>query len=69
MDPRARQEIETAIQAINDALTGLVSFGTTLRPTLRNEIFQICGHHFERARQAKERLAALLEDPSPPTAA
>ena len=63
MDHRARQEIETAIQAINDALTGLVSFGTTLRPTLRNEIFQICGHHFERARQAKERLASLLEDP------
>jgi hypothetical protein len=63
MDPRARQEIETAIQAIDDALTGLVSFGTTLRPTLRNEIFQICGQHFERARQARERLASLLEDP------
>ena len=63
MDPRARQEIEEAIDAINDALTGLVSFGTTLRPTLRNEIFQICGHHFERARQAKERLASLLKDP------
>lgn len=60
MDPRARQEIETAIAAINDALTGLVSFATTLRPTLRNEIFQICGHHMERAREAKERLQSLI---------
>lgn len=68
MDPRARHEIETAIDAINDALTGLVSFATTLRPTLRNEIFQICGSHFERARQAKERLSSLLEDPTPPNA-
>jgi len=68
MDPRARQEIESAIQAINDALAGLVSFATTLRPTLRNEIFQICGQHFERARQAKERLVALLES-SPPSGA
>jgi hypothetical protein len=66
MDARARQEIETAIQAIDDALTGLVSFGTTLRPTLRNEIFQICGRHFERARQARERLSSLLQD-SPPS--
>jgi hypothetical protein len=65
MDPRARQEIETAIQAIDDALTGLVSFGTTLRPTLRNEIFQICGQHFERARKAKERLVSLLENATP----
>ncbi len=68
MDPRARQEIENAVQAIDDALTGLVSFATTLRPTLRNEIFQICGRHFERARQAKERLSSLLEDPPPPDA-
>jgi hypothetical protein len=66
MDSRARQEIEAAIQAIDDALTGLVSFGTTLRPTLRNEIFQICGRHVERARQAKERLVALLESATPP---
>jgi len=66
MDPRARQEIETAIQAINDALSGLVSFATTLRPTLRNEIFQICGHHFERAQLAKERLTSLLESSAPP---
>lgn len=68
MDPQVRQEVETAIHAIDDALTGLVGFATTLRPTLRNEIFQICGHHFERARQAKERLAALLETPTHPDA-
>jgi hypothetical protein len=68
MDPRARQEIETAIQAINDALTGLVSFATTLRPTLRNEIFQICGHHIERAREANERLRSLIDAPPGPGA-
>lgn len=65
-DPQARQEIETAVQALHDALTGLISFTMTLRPTLRNEIMQICGHHFERARQAKERLEALLSDPDDP---
>ncbi len=64
MDPKTRQEIETAIQALHDALTGVVSFAMTLRPTLRNEIFQICGHHLERARQAKERLEALIQDNS-----
>jgi hypothetical protein len=66
MDPEVRQEIETAVQALNDALTGLVSFTMTLRPTLRNEILQICGHHLERARAAKERLASLIEDGNDP---
>jgi hypothetical protein len=66
MDPQVRQEIETAVQALNDALTGVISFTMTLRPTLRNEIFQICGHHLERAREAKERLASLIEDRNDP---
>jgi GGDEF domain-containing protein len=66
MDSQARQEIETAVQALHDALTGLISFTMTLRPTLRNEIFQICGHHLERAREAKERLESLLVDPDSP---
>jgi hypothetical protein len=34
----------------------------TLRPTLRIEIMQICGHHIEKARQARDRLEALLQD-------
>lgn len=62
MDPTVRQEVETAVRALEEALTGLISFTMTLRPTLRNEIMQICGHHLERARQAKERLEALLQD-------
>ncbi len=68
MDSQARKEIETAVEALNEALTGLVSFAMTLRPTLRNEIFQICGPHFERARQAKERLQSLIDAPSGPDA-
>jgi hypothetical protein len=66
MDAQTRLEIETAAQAVDDALTGLVGFLMTLRPTLRNEILQICGHHMERAREAKDRLRSLLDAPSGP---
>jgi hypothetical protein len=66
MDPRTRHEIDTAVDAIDDALTGLVTFITTLRPTLRNEIFQLLGHHLERAREARNRLRALTVDPTLP---
>ena len=65
MDPTARKEIEVAVQAIDEALTGLIGFAMTLRPTLRNEILQICGPHLERARQAKERLDLLLQAQPP----
>ena len=68
MDKQARQEIETAVQAVDDALTGLVGFLMTLRPTLRNEILQICGRHMERAREAKDRLRSLLDAPPGPDA-
>jgi hypothetical protein len=67
MDPKTRHEIETAVRAIDDALTGLVTFTMTLRPTLRNEIFQLLGHHIERAREARERLYALVSAPLDPS--
>jgi hypothetical protein len=67
MEPKVRQEIETAVRAINDALTSLVTFTMTLRPTLRNEIFQLLGHHIERAREARERLHTLVADPVAPS--
>lgn len=63
MDGQTRREIESAVQALDDALTGLVGFLMTLRPTLRNEILQICGHHMERAREAQARLRSLLDAP------
>ena len=66
MDPTARKELEVAVQAIDEALTGLIGFTMTLRPTLRNEILQICGRHLERARQAKARLDLLLQAQPPP---
>jgi hypothetical protein len=66
MDPQTRHAIDTAVGAIDDALTGLVTFITTLRPTLRNEIFQLLGHHLERAREARNRLHALTADLTPP---
>lgn len=61
MDPKIREEVEIAVRALDEALGGLITFTMTLRPSLRNEILQICGHHLERARQAKERLDALLQ--------
>ncbi len=60
MDPSTRDTIAEAVQAIDDAISGLLGFAMTLRPTLRNEILQICGAHLERARQAKLRLESLL---------
>jgi hypothetical protein len=66
MDPKVREEVVTAVQALDEALGGLITFMMTLRPTLRNEILQICGHHLERARQAKERLEAMLQDGGEP---
>ena len=62
MDAKVRAEVQTAVQALDEALRGLINFTMTLRPTLRNEILQICGHHIETARQAKERLEALMQD-------
>ena len=62
MDAKAREEVEIAVRALEEALGGLFTFMMTLRPTLRNEILQICGHHLERARQAKERLEAMLRE-------
>lgn len=62
MDANVRETVETAVQALDEALGGLINFMMTLRPTLRNEILQICGQHLERARQAKERLEALLQE-------
>src|SRR3990172_4476667 len=62
MDAKVREEIETAVHALDEALGGLINFTMTLRPTLRNEIMQICGHHIEKARQARDRLEALLQD-------
>ncbi len=62
MDSAARETIAKAVQAIDDAISGLVGFAMTLRPTLRNEIFQICGPHLDRARDAREHLAGLIND-------
>jgi hypothetical protein len=61
MDPTTREEILAAVQALDDALSGLINFTLTLRPTLRNEILQLCGHHIEKARHAKERLEGMLK--------
>ncbi len=61
MDDEVQKEIATAVRALDEALDGLITFLATLRPTLRNEILQICGHHLERARQARDRLQGLLD--------
>lgn len=62
MDANVRREVEQAVQALDQALSGLINFTMTLRPTLRNEILQICGQHLERAREARERLAVMLRE-------
>ncbi len=65
MDTPIQQTLAEAVEAIDQAISGLLGFAMTLRPTLRNEILQICGPHLERARQAKQRLEALLNSSAP----
>ena len=57
-----REQIRAAVEAINGALGGIVSFLTPLKPTLRNELIQLLGDKVERARAAKESLEQLLAD-------
>ena len=49
-------------EAIEEALRGIVSYLTPLKPTLRNELIQLLGTHVDRARTAKESLEKLLAD-------
>lgn len=61
-DRAVREQIRAAVDAIDGALRGIVSFLTPLKPTLRNELIQLLGEHVERARIAKESLERLLAD-------
>ncbi len=61
MDREAKEQVEAAARAVEEALQGITTFLFTLRPTLRNEILQLLGHHLEKARQAHERLRAILK--------
>ena len=58
----AREQIRAAVEAIDGALAGIVSFLAPLKPTLRNELIQLLGDKVERARAAKESLERLLAD-------
>lgn len=55
-----REQIRAAVEAIDGALQGIVSFLTPLRPTMRNELIQLLGAHVEQARRAKESLEGIL---------
>lgn len=61
MEKEAKEQVQAAAQAIEEALQGIITFLATLRPTLRNEILQLLGHHLEKAREAHEKLKAILE--------
>ena len=57
-----REQIRAAVEAIDGALGGIVSFLAPLKPTLRNELIQLLGDKVERARTAKALLEQLLAD-------
>jgi hypothetical protein len=59
-DEAVREQILAAVEAIDGALRGIVSFLAPLKPTLRNELIQLLGDHVERARVAKDSLERLL---------
>jgi hypothetical protein len=56
------EQVRAAVEAIDGALRGIVSFLTPLKPTLRNELIQLLGEHVEQARTAKASLEKLLAD-------
>jgi hypothetical protein len=64
MDEGARQELRNAIAALDEGMQGIVRWMYTLKPVLRNELLQMTGPQMEKLREARERLAALLGDPS-----
>ena len=59
-DEAVREQVRAAVEAIEGALRGIVSFLTPLKPTLRNELIQLLGRHVDQARTAKESLERLL---------
>ena len=61
-DEAVREQVRAAVEAIEGALRGIVSFLTPLKPTLRNELIQLLGTHVDQARTAKESLEKLLAD-------
>ncbi|MGH7412364.1 MAG: hypothetical protein ACREJ6_15060 [Candidatus Methylomirabilis sp.] len=61
-DKAVREQIRAAVEAIDGALRGIVSFLAPLKPTLRNELIQLLGDKVERARAAKESLEKLLAE-------
>ena len=61
-DEAVRKQVRAAVEAIEGALRGIVSFLTPLKPTLRNELIQLLGKHVDQARTAKESLERLLAD-------
>jgi len=61
-DEVVREQVRAAVEAIEGALRGIVSFLTPLKPTLRNELIQLLGKHVDQARTAKESLERLLAD-------
>lgn len=67
MDETERQELRSAIEALDGAMQGLVRWMYTLKPVLRNELLQMTGPQMETLREARNRLAALLGErpPSP----
>ncbi|MBI3781196.1 MAG: hypothetical protein HY278_09105, partial [candidate division NC10 bacterium] len=42
-DEAVREQVLAAVEAIEGALRGIVSFLTPLKPTLRNELIQLLG--------------------------
>ncbi len=65
MDETERQELRSAVEAMDGALQGLVRWMYTLKPVLRNELLQMTGPQMEALREARNRLAALLGEKPP----
>lgn len=63
MDDSERRELRHAIDALDEALQGIVRWIYTLKPVLRNELMQMTAPQMEKAREARDRLAALLVEP------
>lgn len=65
MDDAEREQLRSAVEALDQGLQGIIKWMYTLKPVLRNELLQMTGPQMEKLREARNGLAALLGDLPP----
>jgi len=65
MDDAEREQLRSAVEALDQGMQGIIKWMYMLKPVLRNELLQMTGPQMEKLREARNCLAALLGDLPP----